>query len=470
MHYATIAYASLGLLSLYTLYTIITSLITALTGPTRSVPGPFIARFSRLWYFFELMTGQFHDINVVLQRKYAKNGSFYAPVIRVGPNMYSISRPDKSVYGIGSKMPKSSWYEGWKHPSPERWTLFPDRDMKRHGETRRKFQNLYSMSSLVNYEAYVDECLAIFRQRLNEMASSGKVVDMHHWLQCYAFDVIGNITYSKRFGFLDQGHDIDGTVAALQSAMWYSSHIGVYAWLHPYLYPLAEMLPKSGAAARTFLMSFVTKQLSLRDQQRAAWKKEGKSVEAKEDMPQDFLDKLLDAAEDGEKGVTRYHCFMMSLSNIIAGSDTTAISLSSTLYYLIRNQSCLAKLRSEITTAIVEGRCTADRVGYKESQDMRYLQACIKEALRVHPATGLPLWRVVPEGGAEICGQYFPAGSEVGLNTWVAHYDEDVWGKDAAIFRPERWIEAEEMKDGHVRLKEMEANYMPVGVLLCLIG
>jgi cytochrome P450 len=222
------------------------------------------------------------------------------------------------------------------------------------------------------------------------------------------------------------------------------------------------MLPKSGAAARTFLMDFVTKQLGLRDQQRAAWKKEGKSVEEKENMPQDFLDKLMDAAEDGERGVTRYHCFMMSLSNIIAGSDTTAISLSSTLYYLIRNPSCLAKLRSEVTASIEEGRCTSDRVSYKESQDMRYLQACIKEALRMHPATGLPLWRVIPEGGAEICGQYFPAGSEVGLNTWVAHYDEDVWGKDAASFRPERWIEAEDAKDDHVRLKEMEASYMPV--------
>lgn len=41
---------------------------------------------------------------------------------------------------------------------------------------------------------------------------------------------------------------------------------------------------------------------------------------------------------------------------------------------------------------------------------MEYLQACVKEALRLHPATGLPLARVVPEGGTTLSGTYFPAG------------------------------------------------------------
>lgn len=41
---------------------------------------------------------------------------------------------------------------------------------------------------------------------------------------------------------------------------------------------------------------------------------------------------------------------------------------------------------------------------------MSYLQAVIKEALRMHPATGLPLERVVPAGGATISGYFFPEG------------------------------------------------------------
>ena len=91
---------------------------------------------------------------------------------------------------------------------------------------------------------------------------------------------------------------------------------------------------------------------------------------------------------------------------------------------------------------------------------MPYFQAVIKEAMRLHPATGLPLWRVVPEGGATISGRYFPAGEVVGVNTWVAHYNEDVFGADASTFRPERWLEAAEHGGDH--LKTMDAYYFPV--------
>ena len=99
--------------------------------------------------------------------------------------MFSIDDPTvvKSVYGIGSKFPKSDWYEGWKHPSPDRWTLFPDQDMKRHAETRKRFQGLYSMSSLVSYEGYVDECTKIFSEKLRGFAKTGEVIDMGHWFQ-----------------------------------------------------------------------------------------------------------------------------------------------------------------------------------------------------------------------------------------------------------------------------------------------
>jgi cytochrome P450 len=179
-----------------------------------------------------------------------------------------------------------------------------------------------------------------------------------------------------------------------------------------------------------------------------------------EGMPQDFLDKITNAHESDPSKVSRYHIFMMGLSNIIAGSDTTAVSLSSILYNLAKAPRAMEKLREEMEEFERRGKCGKMVVTFKESQDMPYLQAIMKEALRMHAATGLPLWRVVPEGGAQIAGRHFPAGSVVGINTWVAHYDKRVFGEDAFEFRPERWIQAE--KDGGERLKEMESYYMPV--------
>lgn len=454
MHGLVLLYAALAAAVAGISYSILRAAFTS----TRNIPGPFLARFTRLWYFRTVWGAEAEKTNYALHRKYAQNGQFMAPIVRLGPNLFSIIEPEKQVYGIGSKMRKSDWYEGWKHPSPDRWTLFPDRDIARHAETRKKFQHLYSLSSLKSYEQYVDDCMDIFQDRLRGLAANGGYFDMGHWMQCYAFDVIGAITYSKRIGFLDEGRDVHGIIAALDSNMPFSTLAGIYAWAYPIVYKISEYLPGSGAQSRTKLMNYVQENKSTHEAKKRAWDVEGKGVEEKgDDAPEDFLEKMLSMRDDQKKGVTDYHCYIMGLSNIIAGSDTTAVSLSSTLYHLIKTPRAMQKLREEVRSFEQEGKLTPNTVSFAVSQEMPYLQACIKEALRLHAAVGLPLWRTVNEGGAEICGQYFPAGSEVGINAWVAHYNRDVWGADVDEFRPERWLEAD-----NDQLKRMEHYYLPV--------
>lgn len=284
---------------------------------------------------------------------------------------------------------------------------------------------MYSMSSLLHYEEYAEAAQDVFHSRLVEMATEGRYggrdggVNMHHWLQCYAFDVIGNITYGRRFGFLDQGEDVDRCMASLESSMRYSSLVGVYAWAHPVLFKVLEKIPGTGAAGRAYLMEFVRRRISEREALRGEMEKAGgRGSGQTEGAPRDFLDLAMDAEQDKEKEMTKYNVFMMGMSNVVAGSDTTAVSLSSVLYHLYRHPSKLEKLRGELDGAIEEGKMSKDRISFKESQGLGYLQACIKEALRLCSATGLPLWRVVPEGGVEIEGQFFPEGTEVGINTW----------------------------------------------------
>ncbi|KAL2844591.1 cytochrome P450 [Aspergillus pseudoustus] len=413
-----------------------------------SVPGPFWTRFSRLWYFQRVWKGKFEEDNIALHEK-------YGAVVRIAPGQYSINdraalRP---IYGPGTKFAKSAWYEGWKHPDPERWTLFPDRDIKRHGDTRKRFSSLYSMSSLVHYEEFVDQSADVFFQRLGEFADRDAVLNLGEWLQFYAFDVIGQITYGQRFGFLDKGQDIDGTIDALGHVMVHSTLVGIYHEWHPRLFGLLSKFKWSGAGGRTYLMRYVQEKIAQFSPNRKSDVEEGSL------KTQTFLEKMILARDKDPEKVTDYHVFMMGLSNIIAGSDTTAISLSAILYYLIHYPNVLAKLREEIDDFTKQGQCS-ERVTFKESQDMPYFQAVMKEALRMHSATGLPFWRVVPPGGAEISGHFFPEGSVVGVNAWVFHYDESIF-PDAKTFRPERWIEAEE---DPARLKVMNETYMPFGL------
>jgi cytochrome P450 len=436
---------------------IVAFLFRALTSPLRSVPGPFLARFGRVYYFVRVALGHWEREDIDLHRRYGS-------VVRVGADLYSIDSPEvvKKVYSIGSNFPKSDWYDAWRHPDVNRLHLFPDRDMKRHADTRRRFQAMYSMSSLVSYEGYVDECAAIFRQRLTEFAQSGEAIDMAHWLQCYAFDVVGNITYSTRFGFMDRGEDVAGLMKALHSMLRYGTLVGIYASWHPLVFDIFSRLGFGGASGRNYLIKYVQERLEQRKAEKMVTPQSTtRTTDAKsENAPMDFLEKLMVANQADPEKVTPAHVFLIGMGNIIAGSDTTAVSLSSILYNLLKYPHAMKALRQEIADFENQGRCGRPDVSFKHSQEMPYLQAVMKEALRICPATGLPLWRVVPEGGVEICGHYFPPGTTIGVNTWCAHYNEEVFGPDAGEFRPERWLEAE--KEGGERLKSMEAYYMPV--------
>lgn len=72
---------------------------------------------------------------------------------------------------------------------------------------------------------------------------------------------------------------------------------------------------------------------------------------------------------------------------------------------------------------------------------MPYLEAVINEGLRIHSTSGLGLPREAPPGGLTVCGRIFPEGTILSVPTYTVHRDTEIWGDDADVFRPERWIE-----------------------------
>lgn len=139
----------------------------------------------------------------------------------------------------------------------------------------------------------------------------------------------------------------------------------------------------------------------------------------------------------------------LTVANMFAGSDTTAITLRAVLYNLLRHPSAMSKLLAELAAESEHGRLTRNEeagcdglVRWNEVRGLPYLSAVINEALRCHPAAGLPLERVVPSQGLRIDGSFIPEGTIVGCSAWVMHRDEAVFGSKPAEFRPERWTDA----------------------------
>lgn len=235
--------------------------------------------------------------------------------------------------------------------------------------------------------------------------------------------------FAERFGFLDQGKDIDNIMENLEIGLRKFAPLGVWHELH---YPYRKLQsfiqrflrPMGRGAVATFTRS--------RIQERILSEKTATTH-------RDFLTRFMDLHQASPQNFTLQEVFQICLTQITAGSDTTAISLRAVLYYLYQDPTRLAILRKEIEDKTNSGEASQP-ITYKETLNLPYLQAVIKEALRLHPATGLPLSREVPQGGAHICGRLFPEGNVVGINAWVAHANRSVFGEEAHEFRPERWL------------------------------
>ena len=92
-------------------------------------------------------------------------------------------------------------------------SLFSTTSESFHAQLRRSVNSAFSMSNMIQYEPFVDSTTELFISQTEKLfASTGDACNFSRWLQFYAFDVIGDMTYSKRHGFLEENKDIDGIV------------------------------------------------------------------------------------------------------------------------------------------------------------------------------------------------------------------------------------------------------------------
>ncbi|KAI3926465.1 hypothetical protein MKW92_052592 [Papaver armeniacum] len=122
------------------------------------------------------------------------------------------------------------------------------------------------------------------------------------------------------------------------------------------------------------------------------------------------------------------------LALTLAASDTTSVSMTWALSLLLTNPSVLQKAQEELDTIVGRGR----NIQEHDINDLVYLQAIIKETLRLYPAGPLS----VPHEAIEDCnigGYKVKAGTRLLVNLWKLHRDPRVWSNPLE-FKPERFL------------------------------
>lgn len=193
------------------------------------IPGPFLARWSNIPRLYWVWTTRPHEYHISLHKKYGR-------LVRFGPNMVSVTDPKEiqHIYDFAGTFPKSDFYRVlafYVRGKPVQ-TIFATQDVGIHRALRRPISNLYSMSNLVSFEPYVDVTIKYFFERLDDVfVKPDRLCDFDKWLRYFAFDVIGEITFSSRLGFLERGSDVDNIIHNINQYFNKAAVITQMPWL-----------------------------------------------------------------------------------------------------------------------------------------------------------------------------------------------------------------------------------------------
>lgn len=116
----------------------------------------------------------------------------------------------------------------------------------------------------------------------------------------------------------------------------------------------------------------------------------------------------------------------------------TATLLSGLTYYLLQNPEQCRRLNDEIRTKF---ESTQD-ITFESLAECKYLNACLKEGLRVYPPVPIGSPRVVPAGGLQVLDKWIPQNTRVSVHHYSTYHSGDNF-KDPEKFVPERWLTAE---------------------------
>ncbi|CAK7226936.1 hypothetical protein SCUCBS95973_006368 [Sporothrix curviconia] len=410
-------------------------------SPLRRYPGPWLASVSRLWKVISTATTNTHWQHIDLHRKYGR-------VVRIAPDEVSISSPEAArlVLSAGKHFYKTDFYGVF--PPPENPDIFTEVREHVHAQKKKVANVPYSMAAMQQLSPFINDAVELLMTKLDAIAGGqaqdtrGPQVDLGAWLHYFAFDVLGEVAFSRSFGFLEQGRDVENAIKTIDNSQRYNGIVGQVPELDYLLRrnPLWKFIP-----ALDTKNALITRMALEELGRRKPFDKESEGRWRGGDGRQDLLASLIKGHLKDPSKFAEGDVFAVAHGAIFAGSDSTASTMQSFFWQVLHDRRIYEKLVAEVDAAVADGTIPpTGNVSWSEVQNLTYFQACLRESMRVRPAVGLNITRIVPPEGAELDGIFFPGGTRVAVNGWVLHRDKATFGQDADQFRPERWTEDEE--------------------------
>ncbi|KAK4466256.1 putative cytochrome P450 E-class, group I [Cladorrhinum samala] len=426
----TILQLALGAAGILLLYLLLSPV--AAYRRLRHIPGPAWAGYTPLWLVRRQYAGRLHRDIYELSKK-------YGTIFRIAPNWVSINDPAeiRRVWQARGQWYRGRWYDMFRFDQPGAETVLFMQDNAAHAALRSRLQPGYSGKDVDSLDPAVDQRIADFVSLIeNKYLSTEREfrpMDLAQKAQFLTLDVISDLAIGKCFECLNNDRDVYGQIAFFTNSLPLVVAMSVVpASLVLLQNPIARaLLPKDKLEGIGRMMGLA--------QENAAKRYGPKKIEAR-DMLGSFVN----------HGLSYTQAWLEQFSQIAAGSDTTATAVRMTLFLLMTNPESYRALQAEIDAAIREGRVSSP-IRQDEAKRLPYLQAVIKEGMRVWPPVA-GLCPKVCDTEQIVCGKRIPPGTNVCWDLFGVLRNKEVFGADADYFRPARWLEE---KDAD-RLRAME--------------
>lgn len=315
--------------------------------------------------------------------------------------------------GTQTKLPKGRWTDAIFSEGSHR-ALLAMSDYVAHGERRKDWDRGFTGAALASYAISVRHKTDLFVERIKEVGTKGPI-DLELWSNFLSFDIMGELGFGESFGMLEKGkpHSYLTTIKENMSAM-------ICVKECPWVTPLLGWLPLTPGIKD--MMTFGTRMRKSRQER---------------GMPADpdVYSYLTGEASGASNGLTLGELDADINILILAGSETSATTLTCAAYYLARNPIWIDRLREEIFPYL--------NMEISELRDLPILNAIIHETLRLRPSVPGKSPRYTHPEGLTVAGEFIPGCVNVSVPQLAVMTDARYFSPKPNVWRPERWIEPE---------------------------
>jgi len=411
--------------ALYTSIFIVGYLLWALYAvtihPLAGYPGPKLAAITNLYYGKLAFSGKLPQHLKVLHEKYGS-------VVRIAPHELSFASAAayKDIYNqTGDKtFVKSKFYKTSNFQSSD---IIGESDVQVHAQMRKLWAHGFSARALQEHEELVQQHVNLLVDHIGKYGQALQGINIVDWFNYMTFDIIGELVFGESFGAVAKGASHPWVSVILDNM-----HASIYIDL---MRRFGLSIAFKNVIARLPLekMEAMSKHCEITRQMAAKRLARGLDWKYGSGEHKDFLAYMIE--NDDTSSLSNEDLAAQGQNLVIAGSETTATTLSAITYYLLKHADIYQKFREEIRNQF----STYDEITSNKIGPLPMLHAVINEAMRLYPPVPFGPPRLSP--GAYVDGRWVPKGTEVSVTPWAISRDPSCF-HDPEKFLPERWLDS----------------------------